>query len=206
MNGIEDPANARSQRTRAALLAASRAILEERGFDGLTMAAVAERAGVSRRGVYLHFASRSELVMHLFGYVAEIEGLESSTSPVWTAPDAIAALEAWARHISSYHLRVLPISQAIRRMGDSDPDAARYWERITRAQRANCRLLAERLDAEGRLATTWTVDTATDMLWALLADDFIERLLIARRYKPEQFVAHLTRLLRSTFIAVDDEA
>ncbi len=49
MSQIHDPANARSRRTRAALLASARSLLEEEGFEALTMAAVAERAGVTRR-------------------------------------------------------------------------------------------------------------------------------------------------------------
>src|SRR5919204_5147604 len=91
------PANARSRRTRTALLAAARAVLEERGFPQLTMAAVAERAGVTRRAVYLHFTSRSDLVGALFEYVAETEGLAAAVQPVRAAPDAVAALDAWAQ-------------------------------------------------------------------------------------------------------------
>ncbi|WP_062214863.1 isochorismatase family protein [Streptomyces sp. NBRC 109706] len=42
------------------------------------MAAVAERVGVSRRGLYLHFGSRGELVTALFDYLAGQEGLDAS--------------------------------------------------------------------------------------------------------------------------------
>ncbi len=52
------------------MLAATRQILEEEGFEALTMAAIAERAGVTRRSAYLHFASRAEVVDALFAYVA----------------------------------------------------------------------------------------------------------------------------------------
>src|SRR6266508_6390719 len=71
LDSVEEPRNARSRRTRAALLDATRALLEEHGTEWLTMAAVAERAGVSRRAVYLHFASRAELLTELFGHVSE---------------------------------------------------------------------------------------------------------------------------------------
>src|ERR671938_750184 len=94
--------NARGRRTRLALLAAARSVLEERGFPELTMAAVAERAGVTRRAVYLHFGSRSELVGALFDYVAETEGLQRSLQRVWDAPDAAAALDEWAEHVARY--------------------------------------------------------------------------------------------------------
>src|SRR6266540_2122447 len=85
LDATEKPRNARSRRTRAALLDAARALLEEQGTESLTMATVAERAGISRRAVYLHFASRTELLTELFGYVSEQEGLASSLEPVWAA-------------------------------------------------------------------------------------------------------------------------
>src|SRR5688500_6249391 len=115
-NTISEPTNARSRRTRAALLAASRAILEEEGFEALTMTAAAERAGVTRRAMYLHFASRAELIGALFDYVASVEGLHDSTRSVWQAPDAVAALDEWAAHLARYHPRLLAVDRAMQRV------------------------------------------------------------------------------------------
>jgi AcrR family transcriptional regulator len=196
---IDEPANARSRRTRAALLAATRALLEEEGFEALTMSAVAERAGVSRRACYLHFTSRSDLVASLFDYVAEAEGLAASTARVWEAPDAAAALEEWARHLAQYHPRVIAVARAAERVERDDPDAAGHQERVVRAQLANCRRLAEWLEREGRLAEQWTVETATDMLLALISTDMIETLL-RRRWSRRRLGDALGLLLRSTFL------
>ena len=66
VRSIEQPQNARSRRTSGALLHATRDLIDEQGFEALTMAAVAERAGVSRRAVYLHFSTRTELVTALY--------------------------------------------------------------------------------------------------------------------------------------------
>src|ERR671926_1139501 len=143
MQAPRRPTNARSRRTRTALLAAARAELEERGFPHLTMAAVAERAGVTRRAVYLHFGSRSELVGALFDYVAETEGLQASLQQVRTAPDAVTALDAWARHEATYHARILGIARALEHVGRDDPDAAIWRQRIAQHQLADCRRLAE---------------------------------------------------------------
>ncbi len=93
---ISEPTNARSRRTRAALLAAAHTILEEQGFEALTMSAVADRAGVTRRAVYMHFTARAELVGALFDHVAAVEGLAESLRGVWEAPDAVSALDQWA--------------------------------------------------------------------------------------------------------------
>lgn len=49
-------------RSRVKIMVATRELIESKGFDAVTIAAVAERAGVSRQTVYTIFGSREELV------------------------------------------------------------------------------------------------------------------------------------------------
>jgi AcrR family transcriptional regulator len=205
MTAIDTPANARSRRTRESLLSAARAILEEHGFEALTMAAVADRAGVTRRAVYLHFATRAELVGGLFDHVAQAEGLADSLRQVWDAPDGAAALDEWARHIARYHTRVLAVDRAVERVRRADADAARHRERVVRAKLGSCRRLAQRLSDERRLAAPWTVESAADMLYALTSSDVVEGLTVDRRWSRQKLAAQLGSLLRSTFVTESDE-
>jgi AcrR family transcriptional regulator len=197
---IAEPQNARSRRTSAALLAATRELLEEQGFEALTMAAVAARAGVSRRAVYLHFSSRAELVTALFGYLGQTEDIAGSLRRVWQAPDATAALEEWARHLARIHPRLLPVARAADRVRRSDPDAAAFWNHSMGNWQAGCRRLVAWLDQEGRLVAPWTVDTAADMLWALMSFDLLEGLLVDRHWSPERYAEHLAVVFRNTFV------
>jgi AcrR family transcriptional regulator len=197
---ITEPANARSRRTRAALLAAAHAILKEQGFEDLTITAVAERAGVTRRAVYMHFPSRSELVAELFEYVAGVEGLAEAVDEVWAAPDAVSALDRWAAHLARYHPRLLPVDRALQRVWLRDADAAAHRRRVVGAKLANCRRLAGRLDDEGRLAREWSLESASDMLFALISSDMIEALIVDRRWSREKLAEHLALLFRSTFV------
>jgi AcrR family transcriptional regulator len=199
--GERAPANVRSRRTRDALLGAARELLEESGFGALSLLAVAERAGVSRRAVYLHFSSQSALIGALFDYVAEKEGLQESLRRVREAPDALAALDEWARHEATYHARILAVARALEHAGRDDPDAAAWRERIAAYQLADCRLLAQRLHDEGHLARGWTVSTATDMLWALIATETLERLLVDRQWSPKRYARLYAQLLRNAFSA-----
>jgi AcrR family transcriptional regulator len=184
-----------------ALLRAARELVEEHGMAATTMAAVAERAGVSRRAVYLHFASRADLISELFGYVNEVEDLEGRFAPVGEAPDAVAALEVFARRQAAFMARVLAVSRAVEREAGSDPDAARHWEAAMRWRYETNRALIRRLDEEGVLAPGWTVDTAADMLLALVSNGVSATLLDEREWTPEQIGEHLALLLRSTFTA-----
>jgi AcrR family transcriptional regulator len=200
-SAITEPANARSRRTRAALLAATRAILEERGFEALTMTAVAERAGVTRRALYMHFPSRAELVAALFDYVAGAEGLAESLQHVWDAPDATSALDRWAAHLARYHPRVLAVDRAVQAVWRQDPDAAAHRKRVVAAKLASCRRLVHRLEDESRLASGWITDSATDMLFALISSDVIEALIVDRRWSRQRLAEQLALLFRSTFVA-----
>lgn len=198
---IAVPINARSRRTRAALLDAARALLEENGPPALTMAATAERAGVSRRSVYLHFATRADLLVALFDHVSEIEDLGESFRPVLTEPDPVAALEEFAAHLGRIRPRVRAVATAIQRQRRSDPDFAAHWEVVFRDQRQVCRHLINGLHRAGLLADTWTVAAATDMLWALMSGDFADNLTIDCGWSFSKYTERMATLLRSVFVA-----
>jgi len=72
---------------------------------------------------------------------------------------------------------------------------------VARAKLAGCRRLAQRLDDEGVLASQWSVDSATDMLYALISSDVVEGLTVDRRWSKQKLASHLGLLLRSTFVA-----
>ena len=199
----QSPGNARGRRTRAAILATARTLLEAHGFDALTMGSVAQRCGVTRRSVYLHFATRGELVNAVFEYVAEQEGTAALIEQVRAAPDALATVDAWAHLEASYHARILGVARAIEHVGRvdrEDPDATVWRSRIQEFQLGLCRLVAERLAHEHRLADDWTVETAADLLWALMSTEPLERLLRDRHWTPEQYERRLARLVRATLV------
>ena len=197
---IGAPQNARSRRTRAALLGAARSLIEEEGFDVMTLAAVAERAGVSPRALYLHFPSRSELLTALYRHLGETEDLASSLSKVWACPDSVSALDEWAHHIARSHPRILVINRVIERERATDEDAAALWQHTMRTWMASCRRLATWLDEEGHLTDHWTPATAADMLWALMSWDLTERLVVDRRWSRRSYGSHYAEMLRATFV------
>lgn len=198
---IERPRNARSERTRAALLLSARELVEEEGAEALTLTAVAERAGVSPRALYLHFRSRSDLFVALYRHLVESEQLAKSLERVWAAPDSVSAVQEWARHLGRTHPRILGVSIAMDAARRSDPAAAEYWHQVVSGWRGGCRRLAEWLAADGKLAEPWTPASAADMMWALMSWDVLERLTVEARWSRAKYVEHMKQLLRRTFVA-----
>src|SRR5204863_2733025 len=106
----------------------------------------------------------------------------------------------WALHLARCHTRLIPFGRAFQRVRGTDPDADHYWGLVMRQWRGLCRRLAERLAAEECLAVPWTVETATDMLWALMSFDVFEALVVDRRWSRKRLARRLTVLLQSTFV------
>src|SRR6266542_2471746 len=184
---IEDSRNARGRRTYAALLRAARELIEQDGFAALTMASVAGRAGVSRRALYWH--------------LGEAEELAASLQAVWDSADAVSALTEWAEHIARSHPRILGVIQAIERAKYDDPDAAELSKTAQGNWLKGSRRLMRWLSDEGRLAPQWTVDTAADMMWALMSIDVLDRLVHQRRWPSRRVADHLAALFHATFVA-----
>ena len=64
------PKGDKRARTRAALIEAARQIIRGQGYDALTLASVAERAGMTTGAIYGNFKNRTDLLMA----VAEVSG------------------------------------------------------------------------------------------------------------------------------------
>lgn len=204
MAAIDEPQNARSRRTREALLNAARTLIEEEGFEATTMAAVATGAGVSPRTLYLHFASRSDLLTKLYAHLGATQDIGTSLDRVWTSPDAISALKEWAHHMARVHPKIMAVSQAVERAARTDPDAAAMRQTTTRNWHHGCTRLMTWLADEGSLAPHWSVPAAADMLWGLMSWDLLERLIIEKGWSPQQYGARLANLLHSTFVDPSD--
>ncbi len=196
---IAEPQNARSRRTRAALLDAARELIERDGLAALTMASAAESAGVSRRAAYLHFASRGALLVGLYRHLGETEDLAASLRRVWDSPDAVTALAEWAHHMGRSHPRIVAVNRAVEYARQSDPDAAELWDFTMSNWYEGCTRLAEWLNRENALSPAWTVTTAADAMWGLMSWDLLERLVDDRGWSAEEFGDRLATLLVATF-------
>ncbi|GAA4097840.1 TetR/AcrR family transcriptional regulator [Nonomuraea soli] len=200
MTTIREPQNARSRRTREALLNAARRLIEEEGFEATTMAAVAERAGVSTRALYLHFSSRGDLLTTLYRHLGATEDIQASLDRVWNSPDAVSAVEEWAHHLARVHPRIMAVSRAVQAACRTDPDAAAMHEAAMRGWHLGSTRLMTWLADEGALAPPWTAGSAADMLWGLMSWDLLERLTVDKGWPAEKYGTHMAELFLATFV------
>ncbi|GLY41944.1 TetR family transcriptional regulator [Amycolatopsis sp. NBRC 101858] len=115
MTGVREPQQERSRTTRRRLIEAALDSFGERGWHGVTVAVIAERAGVSRGAAQHHFPTREDLVaaaVDLLGEAqidelrAQAADLPSGASRIervvemvlnlYTGPLFRAALQLWS--------------------------------------------------------------------------------------------------------------
>lgn len=161
-----------SERSRAAILAATLELLAERGSAGTTIDAVAALACASKATVYRHFVSKEELV------VAAVGGVRAAGGP---GPDpnedARAQLVATLMQMNMA-LHEAPGAQLLPRLVSDavdNPRLAEVWRaRVVEPRReAVADILRQAVD-RGELAASVELDLAVDLLMAPL---FYRRLL-----------------------------
>jgi AcrR family transcriptional regulator len=86
---------------RGRLEQAAMALYAERGFDDTTVAAIAERAGLTERTFFRHYADKREV---LFGGSGELQDL--LVRAVADAPASLSPLEAAARGVEAMAMRL----------------------------------------------------------------------------------------------------
>lgn len=154
----------------ARILDAALACLQENG--GLTMAQVAEKAGLSRQAVYLHFSSRAALL-------AALLARQPTPPDLGAAPSARAALG----------LLVAAQAQAVPALAALEESRDAAAARLTR-----CRQVAARFQAEGALAPQLSPDAAADLLWSLTGPRLWQALVAGRGWSADRTRAHVTYL------------
>ncbi|MHA3019738.1 TetR/AcrR family transcriptional regulator [Mycobacterium sp. BMJ-28] len=131
--------NPRVQRTRSRALAVARDLLAEVGPAGLTYAALAERADITRQTLYRHWPTRAALLFDLI-----LEGPDLGTYPE-PGSDVRAVAIAWLKSlrdgvtVPGLRAAVLAVSA----QADHDPDSAQALIRIGEDRHASLNALLE---------------------------------------------------------------
>ncbi|MEO3756954.1 TetR/AcrR family transcriptional regulator [Mycobacterium sp. B14F4] len=86
----------RSEKSRVAIVTATKELLLERGFDGLSIEAVAARAGVGKQTIYRWWPSRPALVADVL-----LEDADKILRPVEQTGDLAADLTRWSIRLAA---------------------------------------------------------------------------------------------------------
>jgi AcrR family transcriptional regulator len=175
-----------AEETRLRVLAAASDTFRERGWEGTSIATIAERAGVSEETVYARFGSKRALL----GAAVEraVRGDDSRPVPEQDAPRAVAAtddlderIRLFVTDVSARLERAAPLVAAVSAASRSEPDLAELLDRLHTIRRANLAVFAP-----GEML---------DTVWALTSPELYELLRRQRGWSQARYRTWLAEML-----------
>ena len=187
--------------TRRRILRAAQELFEREGYPATSMAAIAERAGVAGKTVYLAFGTKSGVLRALWHQLLRGEqdaipvGEQRWYREVLEEPDPERQLRLNMRNSGQVKRRAGALLEVIRTAAPADPDIAELWSRIQIEFHANQRAVVESIAAKGALAEGLDVAAAADILWTLNHPSVYSLMSAERGWTIERYEQWLGALL-----------
>ena len=178
---------------------ASKLLLESNG-QGVRMADIARVTGVSRQAVYLHFPSRTDLMIAAVRYLDDVYGLDERLKGFREARTGVEILEAFIEFWGNYIPKIYGVAKALMAARDSDEAAAAAWADRMNSIRNGCRRTIETIELEGLLSSEWSVDEAVALMWTMLSIENWERLTIECGWTVDEYVEMIGRALKKILL------
>ena len=186
--------------TRKRILDAALALLESGDAQAVRMADIAKKTGISRQAVYLHFATRAELLIATTRHLDELRDVQNRLTPSRSAKTGMARLDAYVEAWGGYIPEMYGVGKALMAMSDTDEAAAEAWNERMMAMREGCEAAIHALKRDDTLSTTYSVAEATDMLWTLLSVRNWEQLTQACGWSQKKYIKTMKATARRLFV------
>jgi AcrR family transcriptional regulator len=186
--------------TRERILIAARTLLE--GGKGATvrMSDIAKKAGVSRQALYLHFATRAELLTAVTYYVDELFDTDARLAPSRAATTGTDRLDAFVSAWAAYIPKIYPTGRALMAMSDTDEEADAAWKLRMEDMREGCEAAIKALADDGTLSADYSAKEATDIMWTLLSVRNWEQLTQTCGWSQRRYAKVILETARRLFV------
>lgn len=197
-----------ARRTRRTVLETARQLFLDGGYAATTVAAIAQRAGVSVETVYKAFGNKAGLIKALFD--VSIAG-DDEPVPVlerqWVRriaeePDPRRKLVMYGEHVTEAFPRAAPVQLLVRDAAAADPEVAGVWEQLHVERLTGMTAFATHLHDSGHLRDGVTVEEARDVLWAYTSAELYELLVVRRGWSPQRYGRWVAAALTAALLEV----
>ena len=195
-----------AQARRRAVVVAARALFERDGFRPTTIAAVAERAGVSAESIYKGFGTKAALAKAVFDFV--IAG-DDEPVPVWqrseadairAEPDVRRKLIMYTRGLAARQQRSAKVQILIRDGGHTDESLAALWRQLLAERLTGMTMLGRHLIESGQLREGIELEEVRDVLWTYTAVELYELLVVERGWPLDRYADWIGRAVTAALV------
>ena len=192
--------SSKNSETRIRILDATVRMLEQHGGKGVRMGDIAKESGISRQAVYLHFASRTELLVAAIRYTGDRLDVDRRLAPSRAAATGVERLRLYIEFWGNYIPEIYGMAKALMLAQDTDEAARAAWQDRMLAMRDGCRAAIDALHADGMLASGWTQPKAIDALWTMLLVPNWENLTIECGWSAKEYIRRMREITERTFV------
>jgi AcrR family transcriptional regulator len=165
---------AQAQNTRLRILEAAHALFIERGFAGTTIAAIAAAGDVAEETIYATFKTKvaildAALQRAVLGADAGAFLDQPGPAAVKAARSQRAQVEIFAQDMAARMARVAPLMGVLQDAAKSEPELARFYDRIHANRLLGLSRFVDALRANGTLALER--EAANQTVWALASPE-----------------------------------
>ena len=189
--------------TRNKILTATWQLMEQRAGQGVSMSQIAKAAGVSRQALYLHFDSRTALMVATIRYVDEVKGLNERLKLFQQARGGVELLDACIDVWGNYIPEIYGIAKAMINTMDTDEASATAWNSCMSGLREMCVQIITALQDEGKLVPSWSAEEAVVIFWTMISVNNWQQLTVECGWSNAQYIHHMKLLLKRTFVLSD---
>src|SRR5689334_16345 len=192
---------ARTRRTRAAVIEAARSLFVERGYAATTIEAISDRSDTPQATVYRLFSSKLGILKAVLDISigGDDEAVAMADRPQVRAllsdGDPKNQLAAFAALLREVMARVGPVHRILADAARSDEDAASLLAEIARQRHEGQRRIARSLARSGALRPGLRERDATDIIHALASPEVHGLLVYDRGWTSEQHQKWLRQIL-----------
>ena len=183
---------AAADRTRRRVLRAAHHLFTTQGYAETSVAQVARRARVSVDTLYAAVGRKPQLLlavhdMALAGGPEPVPAEQRDyVRAVREAPDARAKITTYAAALGHVLPTTVPLMNALREAGTTDPECRKVWLAISERRAANMLLFAADLRATGELRADLTDRQVADLVWSMNSPEYFG-LLAVRGLTPQDY-------------------
>jgi AcrR family transcriptional regulator len=186
--------------TRERILLTTWKLMEQRRGQGVRLEDVAHEARVSRQAVYLHFHSRSDLLIATARYLDERLELSKRIKEACAMDNGKLGIDAFVAFWASYIPEIYGLAKALLMARETDDAAAAAWTDRMQALYEGCKYVVQTAATQDMLDPTWTIETAADFFWAALAIPIWEHLTIERGWSQDQYCERMQRVIKRALL------
>lgn len=186
--------------TRRKILTACWELMVENIGQGVRMSDIAKAAGISRQALYLHFKTRSDLMIATTQFMDDELDVGRRLKKYRTATDPIekikAYVTAWAGHMED----IQGMARALLALSPTDDEARAAWNERMDAIHTQCRIMTDALAKEGRLQPPLSAKKAADLFAVTISFENWDRLRRHYGWGKKAYVDHTTHVVLASLV------